>query len=116
MQLKQLASVDTRFAVGGMAFVGGRPTYRLEKGVVGESFALSVAERLNLPRGVLDRAEELLDEDTRQMGDLIREMEDQKTLIDHQVAELTTKRLELDALERTMLKQQEKLEREQINA
>jgi len=116
MQLKQLASVDSRFAVAGMAFVGGRPTYRLEKGVVGESFALSVAERLNLPRGVLDRAGELLDEDTRQMGDLIREMENQKNLIDHQVTELTTKRLELDTLERTMLKQQEKLEREQINA
>jgi len=71
---------------------------------------------LELPRGVLDRAEELLDSETRQMGDLIREMEDQKALIDRQVAELSTKRTELDELETTVRKQREKLERTQVNA
>lgn len=99
-----------------MQFVNGRPTYKLLPGVIGESFALSVAERLNLPQAVIDRASELMDSDTKQMGDLIRNMEDQKLVIDQQALELEQKRKELDELEQTMLKKQEKLERQQVNA
>ena len=105
-----------RFAVGAMQFVNGRPTYKLLPGVVGESFALSVAERLNLPRHVIERSTELMDSDTKQMGDLIRNMEDQKMLIDEQAAELEQKKRDLEQLEKEMKKQQQKLEREQLNA
>ena len=59
LELKQLAASDDRFSVGGMQFVNGRPTYMLQPGVVGESFALAVAERLKLPESVLSRATEL---------------------------------------------------------
>ena len=116
MELKQLAASDDRFNVGGMQFVNGRPTYKLLPGVVGESFALSVAERLNIPQSVIDRATELLDSETRQMGDLIRDMEDQKVTIDQQAEELRKKRQDLDNLERQMKKQQQKLDRELVNA
>ena len=116
MELKQLASSDDRFAVGGMQFVNGRPTYKLLPGVVGESFALSVAERLNIPQTVIDRATELLDSETRQMGDLIRDMEDQKAVIDEQANELVMKRKELEELEIQMKKQQEKLDRQLVTA
>ena len=102
MQLKQLAAVDERFAVGGMQFVNGRPTYKLLPGTVGESFALAVAERLELPRSVLDRANELLDSETRQMGDLIRELEDQKALLDQQSAEMEEKMKEIKRMEFAM--------------
>merc|ERR1712232_92803 len=88
MQLKQLATSDERFSVAGMQFVNGRPTYKLLPGTIGESFALAVAERLELPQNVIDRAADLLDTETRQMGDLIRELEDQKALVDHQALEL----------------------------
>ena len=47
------------FAVGGMQFVKGRPTYKLLPGTVGESFAMAVAEKLELPQKVIDRANEL---------------------------------------------------------
>jgi len=43
-------------------------------------------------------------------------MEDQKALIDLQVAELADRRSELDGMEETVRKQQERLEREQIHA
>ena len=36
-----------------MQFVKGRPTYKLLPGTVGESFAIAVAERLELPRPVI---------------------------------------------------------------
>ena len=41
-QLKELAARDRRFGVSAMQFVDGRPTYRLMKGAIGESFALQV--------------------------------------------------------------------------
>ena len=99
-----------------MQFVNGRPTYKLLPGVVGESFALSVAERLNMPQHIIDRATDLMDSDTKQMGDLIRNMEDQKLLIDNQAAELERKKKDLETLEQDMQKQKQKLEREQLNA
>lgn len=109
LQLKRLAAMDNRFSVGAMEFVNGRPTYKLLPGVVGESFALSVAERLKLPRHVIERAEELMDSETKQMGDLIRK-------IDQQAEELQQKLQEVEELEASMRKQKEKLERDQVVA
>jgi DNA mismatch repair protein MutS2 len=115
MQLKQLAASDSRFSVAGMQFVGGRPTYKLLPGTVGESFAIAVAERLKLPQKVIDRATELLDSETRQMGDLIRELEDQKALVDQQVLEMEEKKQELARMELDMKEQMMKLERKMLN-
>ncbi|KAL7581435.1 hypothetical protein ACA910_022016 [Epithemia clementina (nom. ined.)] len=115
MQLKQLAASDDRFAVAGMQFVNGRPTYKLLPGTVGESFALAVAERLELPPSVLLRANELLDADTRQMGDLIRELEDQKALLDAQIEEMEEKRREMAKMEFEIKERQVKLEKKQLN-
>ena len=116
MQLKQLASSDHRFSVAGMQFVGNRPTYKLLPGVVGESYALAVAERLKLPQAVLDRANELLDSDTRQMGDLIRDLEDQKLLIDKQVSEIEERKKEIAQMEYKMKESKIKLEKKMLTA
>jgi len=116
MELKQLAASDDRFEVGGMQFVGGRPTYKLLPGTVGESYALAVAERLNLPQSVIQRANELLDSETRQMGDLIRDLEDQKALVDAQALELEQKKKDMARLEIEMQAQREKLEAKQLSA
>jgi DNA mismatch repair protein MutS2 len=116
MQLKQLASSDDRFSVAGMQFVGNRPTYKLLPGVVGESYALAVAERLNLPQAVLTRANELLDSETRQMGDLIRDLEDQKLLIDEQVSEIEERKKEIAQMEYKIKENQIKLEKKMLTA
>jgi DNA mismatch repair protein MutS2 len=116
MQLKQLAASDDRFAVAGMQFVRGRPTYRLLPGTVGESFALAVAERLELPAKVIERANELLDSETRQMGDLIRELEDQKAVLDEQVTEMEEKRKEMAQMQFKLKEESLRLENKQLNA
>jgi DNA mismatch repair protein MutS2 len=116
MELKQLAFSDSRFAVGGMQFLNGRPTYKLLAGTVGESFALSVAERLKLPPKVIARANELLDQDTRQMGDLLQELEDQKSLVEERLMKQAETQRNLDALQREMLQTQTRLEKEQLTA
>ena len=57
-----------------------------------------------------------MDSETRQMGDLIRDMEDQKALIDRQAAELAQKQDEMEALEVEMKQQQQRLEAKQLSA
>lgn len=116
LQLKQLAAADDRFSVAAMQFINGKPSYKLLPGIVGESFALSVAERLQLPQSVIDRASELMDSDTKQMGDLIRNIEDQKSELDKQYLEMLRKKKEMEDLEEELKAQKRKLEREQINA
>jgi len=116
MELKQLASSDDRFSVAGMQFVGNRPTYKLLPGVVGESYALAVAERLELPQSVLDRANDLLDSETRQMGDLIRDLEEQKLVIDQQVLEIEERKKEIAAMEFRMKENKIKLEKRMLTA
>eukprot|EP00980_Cylindrotheca_fusiformis_P022860 scaffold9857_cov127-Cylindrotheca_fusiformis.AAC.6 len=116
MVLKQLAASDDRFSVAGMQFVRGRPTYKLLPGTVGESFAISVAERLKLPQTVIDRANELLDSETRQLGDLIRELEDQKASIDEKDEELEEKKQQMARLEQKMKEEQIKLEKKMLTA
>jgi DNA mismatch repair protein MutS2 len=116
MALKQLAASDDRFSVGGMQFVKGRPTYKLLPGTVGESFAIAVAERLKLPQPVIDRANELLDSETRQMGDLILDLENQKAVIDDQVEELEAKKREMAQLEFQMKEEQLRLEKKMLTA
>lgn len=114
MQLKQLAASDERFAVAGMQFVNGRPTYKLQQGIVGESFALSVAERLGLPNSVIQRANALLDSETRQMGDLIQEMEEQKAGIEEQAREMEEKKREMDRNEMKIKEELIRLEKKQL--
>ena len=114
MELKQLASTDERFAVAGMQFMGGRPTYKLIPGMIGESYALAVAERLNLPQSVIERANELLDSDTRKMGELIRDLEEQKLEVELRGEELKKREFEMLELKADMKKQQEKLEQKQL--
>mmetsp|Transcript_29519 Transcript_29519/g.71279 ORF Transcript_29519/g.71279 Transcript_29519/m.71279 type:complete len:385 (-) Transcript_29519:475-1629(-) len=108
--------MDAWFAVAGMQFVGGRPTYRLMPGVIGESFALAVAERLKLPDSVIRRANELLDTETRQMGELIQDLEDQKLAVEEKGEELKRRDFEMLELRAEMKKQQQKLEAKQLNA
>ena len=116
MELKQLASTDDRFEVAGMQFVGGRPTYKLLPGVIGESFALAVAERLKLPQSVIERANELLDSETRKMGELIQDLEDQKLILDEKQHEIDKQNIEMLELKAEMKEQQRRLEAKQLTA
>jgi DNA mismatch repair protein MutS2 len=77
---------------------------------------LAVAERLKLPKTVLERANELLDSETRQMGDLIRDLEDQKNLVDEQVAELERRKEEMALLEIQMQDERNRLEKQLLTA
>ncbi len=77
-ELKALGSQDDRFCVAAAQYANGRPTYRLQPGLAGQSYALSTARRLGLPSGVLERAESLLDGAELDLARLLEELESEK--------------------------------------
>lgn len=60
-RLKSLATVDTRFGGAAMEYLDGHPTYRVLDGALGESRALSTAERMGMSAEVIHRARTLMD-------------------------------------------------------
>jgi len=52
-----------------------RPTYRLQMGIPGSSYAFEIASRIGLETGLLDRARELLGDQKVRMEDLISSLE-----------------------------------------
>lgn len=74
-RLKTLGAVDPRFAMAGMQFADGRPTFRLISGASGESHALSVAARMGIPAPVLERARNVMGEDERGLADVLAALE-----------------------------------------
>ncbi len=77
-ELKALGWSDARFIVSAMRIDGGRPTYRVEPGVAGDSHALAIAERLGLPDDVLARARALLSPTSRALSDLLVALEGER--------------------------------------
>lgn len=53
------------------------PTYRFRKGIPGSSYAFEIADRMNLPEVVMNRARNLLGEKRDRMGDLLLNLEKQ---------------------------------------
>jgi len=112
LQLKELAANDPKYAVAAMQFIDGRPTYRMIQGAIGESFALAVAERLNLPNTVIERARLLLDENERKVSDLIRELEEERDNLRIQGQELDMMKLQVQGRENELTELKQKAEKE----
>lgn len=75
--LKTLAFDDMRILNASMAFdeSTSRPTYRLEPGFPGRSRALETAERLGLPKQVLERAQVLVSRAHRELEERLGSLE-----------------------------------------
>lgn len=75
--LKQLAVEDTGVVNGSLQFdaIELAPTYRLIKGIPGQSYGLSIARRLGVPTDVLERAEARLPVGERDVNVLLADLE-----------------------------------------
>jgi DNA mismatch repair protein MutS2 len=75
--LKQLAVEDPGVVNGSLQFdaIELAPTYRLIKGIPGQSYGLSIARRLGVPADVLARAEERLPVGERDVNVLLADLE-----------------------------------------
>ncbi|MDP2315843.1 MAG: Smr/MutS family protein [Pseudomonadota bacterium] len=93
---------DHRFLVAAAQYADGKPTYKLELGVPGPSYALAMARRLGLPEGILVRARELLDETARELADRLERLTEER-------AEVRRRAEGMEALERQLRERDRKL-------
>lgn len=75
LRIKEVAAKDPRIAIAAMEFINDTPTFRLKRGLTGESFALELAQRLRLPASLIRRAHVLLDDETKRLLHLQRQLE-----------------------------------------
>ena len=59
-----------------------KPTYHIIMGIPGKSNAFAISKKLGLPSSILERAESLLSEDTISVEELVKNIYDDKLLIE----------------------------------
>ena len=64
-----------------------RPTYKLTVGQPGRSYALSIAERIGLSSGLLERASDILGPEGERLESLLETLEDQRLQLSTQLSE-----------------------------
>lgn len=69
-----------------------RPNYTLIVGQPGRSYALSIAERLGLPTGLLERATDILGPEGMALESLLQTLQNQRETLQTQLAEAATAR------------------------
>ena len=95
-RLKAFASTDSRCSMAAMHIVRGIPTHKLQWGEVGESEALALAERMQLPDFLIMRARNLLNTGERQLAELITQLESQRRQVEKERQEAEFIRSELE--------------------
>ena len=83
-EIKNYALVTTGFENASSEFdiENLRPTYKILIGVPGKSNAFAISRKLGLPKSILERAENLLTEDNINVEELIKNIYDDKLLIE----------------------------------
>ena len=76
------------------------PTYHLTTGKPGSSYTFAIAERTGLPRMLIERAKDLVDNQHYQLDHLLNKVEQEHQLLLQKEKELTTKTTELTDLKK----------------
>jgi len=109
-ELKALS--DPRFMVAAAQYADGKPTYRLELGVPGPSYALAMARRLGLPEPILQRATALLDEGARELADRLERLTEERAVARRLTEQLESRDRWIKERERKLSEQEARLARE----
>ncbi len=88
------------------------PTYRLQIGLPGSSYAVEIAGRLGIPASICEHAARLVGSGERSLGELIASLEKELAQIRDDRNALADRLLKAEELERFYRSQSEKLERE----
>ena len=101
--LKEMAEVDPRFENASVEFDPETlaPTYRVRIGAPGASSATTVAERMGMPRGVLDRATALLDHEDRRLDRMLAELSASRAQLEQEQQRAAALRMESEQARET---------------
>jgi DNA mismatch repair protein MutS2 len=97
-RLKTYASTTPGVVNAAVEFddVNLRPTYRLMVGVPGGSSGISIAKRLGIATGIIERARSLLTPESREAADLIAYLHRSRDLLDRMQQQMTSERHALE--------------------
>ncbi|MGC6507457.1 MAG: endonuclease MutS2 [Myxococcota bacterium] len=109
-RLKAQADVDERFQIAAAQFRSGQPTYKLDWGRIGQSYALDVASRLGLPKQVLLRARSLLSTEESSVAELAAELANRSAELEHTQKQLKEALRSAEAREQEYRQLQQDLE------
>ncbi|WP_341805053.1 endonuclease MutS2 [Paenibacillus turpanensis] len=88
------------------------PTYRLLVGVPGRSNAFAIAERLGLPKPIIERAKGEVGEDDQRVESMIASLEQNRLGAEAERAEAEKLRREVEQLRRELAREREKLDQQ----
>lgn len=90
-----------------------QPTYRLIVGLPGQSRALTIAEKLGLPKAVLEKAQATLGQREQDWRDFLRQLEADRLAVIEQAEELARKEARIAKDQETLRLREEKLREDQ---
>jgi DNA mismatch repair protein MutS2 len=98
--LKEMAELDPRFANASVEFDPQTyaPTYRVRIGSPGSSSATTVAARMGIPAGVLERASSLLDREDRRLDRMLSELSAARAMLEAEQAAASAIRVESEEI------------------
>jgi len=88
------------------------PTYVLHLGRPGSSYALEIAGRVGLPKGVIDRARQYLDSSKEALEDLIVKLEQQSEHLEKEQADVASTKMKYENLKHEYETKVEKIRQE----
>lgn len=113
-QLKTLALDHTEIENASLEFDRQTlaPTYRLQMGIPGSSYAVEIAGRLGVPREICKHASELIGSGERSLGELISSLESELAQVREDKVRLTERLAKVDEMERYYKEETEKFRQE----
>ena len=88
-----------------------KPTYQLLIGIPGRSNAFAISKKLGLDNNIIERAKSFLDSDQIHIEELLKNIYDDKILIEKEKEEITKNSNQIDLL-RKSLEEKEKVLKE----
>ncbi len=109
--LKTLASDDSRFVNASMEFEAKnlRPTYKLLNGIPGQSYALELCERMDIPSSIISEARKYYGTEALRMESILKDLQQQKISVQEELEQQKELTLQIEIEFERIQNEQKKL-------
>ena len=90
-----------------------KPTYKLLVGIPGKSNAFAISKNLGLPVSIINRAKSMMSEEQVNIEELLKNIYDQKSIIENEKTEIDKKLQHISELEKSLVFDNENLKKQE---
>ena len=114
-ELKQYALTTPGFENASVEFNINtlKPTYNLLVGIPGKSNAFAISKNLGLPNSIIENAKALMSKDQINFEEILKNIYDQKSLIEKEKVEIDKKLEHISTLEKSLITNKENLQKQE---